>query len=192
MSRVNLLPAEIRRARRDAALVHRIRFVALCAFLLLGGVYAIRTYEIFSLDAQVREVVVEQASVRNELQSLADVAATRDAAVAARSLSRQLLLGEVPWSEQLLRVAASVPPGFSLESLTGQLNPDPGTGIIGSISFQAISRELVPTQTWLVRLAAQEGWANAWLSSAVSDQGPFAVQGSVDLTTGSLSERGRA
>lgn len=192
MSRVNLLPAEIRRARRDAALVHRIRFFALCAILFLGGVYAIRTYEIFSLDAQVRDVVAQQASVEGELQALADVAATRDAAVAARALTRQLLVGEVPWSEQLLRIAASVPPGFTLEALAGQLTPDPGTGIIGSITFQAISRELVPTQTWLVRLAAQEGWANPWISSAVSDQGPFAVQGSVDLTSASLSSRGGA
>lgn len=192
MSRVNLLPVEVRRARRDAALVHRIRFIGICGLLLLGGLYGVRTYEVFSLGAQVEDVRAEQAAVQAEFDSLSDVAAARDAAVAARTLTQQLLSGEISWSQQLLQVAETVPSGFTLSSLAGQAAPDPGTGIVGSITFSATSSQLLVTRSWLVRMAAQEGWANAWVSSVSSDTGPFTVAGSVDLTTASVTDRGGA
>ena len=63
MSRVNLLPPEVRKARRDSDLARRIRFFAICGFLLLGGLYSIRTTELFLVNRDRDAVRDEQVLV---------------------------------------------------------------------------------------------------------------------------------
>lgn len=193
MSRVNLLPPEVRRERRDAALVRQIRFAALCGVLLLGGLYGIRTLQLVFIRGDIDDVRAEQTVVRGSIAELADVAAARDGVARYRTYVAQILAGEVLWSEQLVRVASAVPPGFVLTSLTGQAGPDPGTGIIGSITFSGSSPRLVDARSWLSRIATEEGWANGWLSSLQGGEGTAGLTftGSVDLTVDAISERGR-
>lgn len=192
MSRVNLLPPEVRKARRDAGLARRIRFLGLCALLLLGGVYGIRTVQLFLVNGDLDAVRQEQAAVEAQLSELSDVATKRDAISAGEALTAEVLRGEVAWSDQFIRIARAVPPGVTLTSLGGQVSGDQGVGVIGSISFTAVSQQLIPTETWLVRLEAQEGWANGWVTSAVAVENQnFTIGGSIDLTVDAISARGR-
>lgn len=191
MTTVNLLPPEVRKQRREAALAHRIRFAALCFLLLLGGIYALRTVQVFLIDQDLEELRAAQASVQVRLDQLADVSAQRDAVAAGRSLTATLLSGEVLWSQQLLRVAETVPSGVRFTSFNGQLTEDPTLGIVAVVTFAGASDTFVPTEAWLVRIAAQEGWANGWVSSLTSAEGgSFSVAGSYDLTPAALSARG--
>lgn len=192
MSRVNLLPPEVRKARRDADLSRRIRFVAICGLLLLGGLYAIRTTELFLVNRDLDSVRDGRAAVEAELAELAEVRAQRDAIIAGEVLTAQLLTGEVSWSDQFVRIAGAVPSGVVLTSLDGQVIGDQGVGVIGSVSFSAASQQLIPAEAWLRRLAVEEGWANGWVSSAIlAESETFTVTGSVDLTTDAISSRGR-
>lgn len=191
MTRVNLLPPEVRKERRDAALAHRIRFVALCLVLLLGGTYALRTTQLYLVDRDLRDVQAAQAVAQERLATLADVAAERDAVAAGRTLTATLLRGEVLWSQELLRVSTAIPGGFRLSTYGGQLLAEGAVpGIVGSVTFTATADTLIPTEAWLVRIAAQEAWANGWVNSAVqADGGIFTVNGSYDLTNAALSPR---
>lgn len=192
MSRVNLLPPEVRKARRDADLIRRIRFFALCGVLLLGGLYTIRTVELFLVNRDLDSVREDQALVQVRLAELAEVRTQRDAIIAGEALTAQLLIGEVSWSDQFLRIASAVPPGVVLTTLDGQVAGDQGVGVIGSVSFTAASDQLIPAEAWLRRLAIEEGWANGWVSSAIlAENEIFTVSGSIDLTTDAISARGR-
>lgn len=191
MTTVNLLPPEVRRQRRETALAHRIRFAALCLLLLLGGIYALRSVQVFLIDQDLEEVRAAQATVQIRLDELADVSAQRDAVAAGRSLTVTLLSGEVLWSQQLLRVAETVPSGVRFTSYTGQLAEDTTSVIVAVATFAGTSDTFVPTEAWLIRIAAQEGWANGWVSSFTSAEGgSFSVTGSYDLTRVALSPRG--
>lgn len=190
MSRVNLLPDEVRQQRRNRGRVRQIRFFGICGLLLLGGLYAVRTGQILLLQAQLNDLRDEQAAVQAKVDALAEVRTTRDAVVVGEGLTLQLLSGEVSWSEQLLEIATAVPDGFGLTSLSGQAVADSGTGIVGSVSFTATAPQILPAETWLVRIAAQEGWANGWVSSVIGDAGAFAVNGSFDLTADAITPRG--
>lgn len=191
MSRVNLLPSEYRRQRTNRAIARQIRLFGLCAVLLLGGIYALRVWEVQQLRQDLADIRTEQARVEGEIATYAEVAAQRDGVVYGRQIVGALLAGEVDWSRQMLEVARTIPTGFSLTSLSGQAI-DLGNGLVGNVTFSAESQGFPATESWLLRLAAQEYWANAWVSSASAggEGGALTVSGSVDLTSGSLSERG--
>lgn len=192
MSRVNLLPSEVRRARREAALTHRIRFMGVCAGVLLLGLFGIRSAQLYLLDRDLRQIRAQQGVIEANVASFGDSAAERDAIAAGEALASQLLVGDVAWSQQLLLVARAVPPGVVLSTLSGQITGDQGVGVIGAISFTAVSDQLIPAEVWLLRLEGQEGWANGWVTSAVAAQDDrFTISGSVDLTVDAISPRGR-
>lgn len=191
-NRVNLLPPEVRRARRDAGLVRRIRFVALCLVLLLGGIYGIGVARLLVIRGELEDLRVQQESVRSSITALADVAGARDGVAAYRGYVAQVLAGEILWSDQMLRVAQAVPPGFTLSSLSGVGAPDAGNGIVGSLTFSGSAPRIVDARSWLSRIATTEGWANGWLGSVQGGtDASVTLAGTVDLTTESLSQRGR-
>lgn len=189
MSRVNLLPPEIKKRRANLRLARRIRFFGISAVLLLGGLFGLRTFEVMGLRNDLADVRAEQASVQAQIDGLADVAQAQTSVDSARRLISDLMLGEISWSQQMLHVATTVPAGFRIDSLNGSGTGDPSQTIVGSLSFSAVATGFSSTQAWITRLQSQEGWANGWVSTAdgVPD---MSVSGSVDLTQSSLTPRG--
>lgn len=190
MSRVNLLPPEYLEGRRANAQVRRIRRYAYLGVAILALAYAGRTGQIIYLDREIDAVRAEQATVQEALDALAEVAAARDAGIAAATISRDVLRGEVAWSEQLIAVGRTIPPGMVLTSLTGQITPGDTSGVIGSMTFSARSAQLPATPVLLTRIGAEEGWANGWISSVSGADGGIGVNGSWDLTDAAITEMG--
>ncbi|MFM7719150.1 MAG: PilN domain-containing protein [Actinomycetota bacterium] len=191
MSRVNLLPAEYRRQRANRAAARRIRLFGLYAILLLGGIYGVRVWEVQQLRGDLADVRTQQALVEGQIASFAEVAAQRDSVVVGRQVVASLATGEVEWSRQMVEIARSVPPGFAVTSISAT-SSDLGFGLVGNMTFSATSPGFPATESWLLRLAAEEYWANPWLSSASGDGtgSTLTISGSVDLTASALSERG--
>lgn len=189
MSRVNLLPPEIRKRRSGLRLARRIRFFGICAVLLLGGLYGLRTFQVLSLRQDLSDVQAEQASVTAQIDALAEVAQAQSAVDASRQLISTLMRGEISWSEQLLHVATTVPPEFGLNTLSGSGTGDPSQVLVGSLTFSASSSGFSPAQAWILRLQSQEGWTNGWVGS-VQGLPVTTVGGSVDLTQDALTPRG--
>lgn len=171
-------------------MLRQIRFVGFAALLLLGGFYGIRSAEVYFLKRDLNDLAAQQASAEAERQQLAEVAAARDAVVSGKTLASQLLRGEISWSNQMLRLSEAVPFGFTLSSFSGSASGGDVAGISGTISFAATAKDFIPAEAWLVRIAAQEGWTNGWVSSISAGEGGFAVSGSFDLTPAAISARG--
>lgn len=190
MTRVNLLPAEVRSQRRSLRATGRIRRGSLIALLLLGGLYGIRTFEVLRLKSDLEEVRAEKSAIQAEIDSLADIADAQTAVLSGIELERGLWRGEVSWSDLLLRVSRVVPPTFSLTSLSAQATGLEGS-TIGGVTFAATASNAAEPRLWLQRIAAEEGWANGWLSSVQeSEAGDATVTGSFDLTPASITARG--
>lgn len=190
MTTVNLLPPEFRKQRSSAVLARRIRVISLLGALLIGGLYGVRTLEVVGLNRDLEDVRAEQVAVQAQIDALGDVASARDAVAAADGLVRVAMQGEVSWAEQFLLLAKTIPPGFTLTSLSAQAAPGAGP-IIGTLSFSATSDGFAPTERWLIALAAQPGWANPWIGGVSGDgDEAFTVSGTVDLTTEIFTVRG--
>lgn len=189
MSRVNLLPPEVKKRRANLRLARRIRFFGICAVLLLGGLYGLRTFQVLALRSDLADVQAEQASITAQIDALADVAQAQSAVDSSRQLISSLMRGEISWSEQMLHVATTVPPEFSLNTLSGSLSGDPSQILVGSLTFSASSSGFSPAQAWILRLQSQEGWTNGWVGS-VQGLPVTTVAGSVDLMQQSLTPRG--
>lgn len=189
MTQVNLLPPEVRSERRAATATAGIRRASLIALLLLGGLYGIRSFEVFQLRADLEAIRAEAAATQVRIDALADVASAEQTVRVGADLESALWRGEVSWSELLLRISKAVPPGFTLTSISAQASGVDGP-TIGSVAFSATASSTAQPRLWLERIAAQEGWANAWLGS-VQDSGTGAtVAGSFDLTPASITLRG--
>lgn len=189
MSRVNLLPPEIKKRRANLRLAKRIRFFGLCAVLLLGGLYALRTFEVMGLRSDLADAAAERASVQTQIDGLSEVAQAQASTETARRLILDLMRGEISWSQQMLNLATTVPVGFRIDSVNGSGSGDPTQIIVGSLTFSATADGFTTTQAWIQRMQSQEGWANGWVGSA---QGlpETVVSGSIDLTQSSLTVRG--
>lgn len=189
MSRVNLLPPEFRKRRANLRLTRRIRFAGVCAVLLLGGLYGLRTYNVMELRSELDDIRAEQVSVQSQIDGLADVSQAQAAVEASRQIVADLMRGEIAWSQQLLHLSTAVPNEFVVTGVSGSAVGDPSQMFVGSLTFSASSKGFVPTQSWIQRLQGQDGWANPWVSSA---QGvpETTVSGTVDLTQQALTTRG--
>lgn len=191
MTQVNLLPPEVRAARRSTAVTAGIRRAALIALLLLGGLYGIRTVEVLQLRSDLRDVRDEMVATQAEIDALADVAEAEQAVRAGAALETTLWVGEVSWSELLLRISRTVPPGFTLTSLNAQAAGGGGP-TIGTVTFSARAANSAQPRLWLQRIASEDGWANGWLGSVQEDAatGGATVSGSFDLTPEAITLRG--
>lgn len=190
MTRINLLPPEVRKQRSNARLARSITVFGLAVAALLGGLYLIRTWEIISLNGDLRSLEADRAIVEARFADVEDVAAQQDAVEYGRNVVRALLAGEISWSEQMLKLASTVPGGFRLSSLSGTRSVDPQVPVVGSMAWTASSSGYIPTEGWLGRLATQEGWGNPWLTSVQAEGPELTVNGSVDLTAASVTLRG--
>lgn len=190
MTQVNLLPPEVRTARRAAAANGRIRRASLIGLLLLGGLYGIRSVEVVLLRGELADVRAEAASTQERIDALAEIATAEQVVRAGSALESQLWRGEVSWSTLLLEISEAVPTGFTLTTLNAQAAIADGP-TIGTVAFSAAAGTTAQPRLWLQRIAAQEGWANGWLGSVTEDPaGGATVTGSFDLTPNAVTIRG--
>lgn len=190
MSRINLLPPEVRKERENARLARRIRVGGLALVVLLTGLYGIRTWQVVSLRGELDASRSEAAAVQAQLDNYAEIVTQQQAIESAKGIVASLLAGEISWSEQMLTLASTVPSGFALTSVSGTVAPQATTGIIGSLTWSGTSSGYVPAEAWLTRIDAQEGWANGWAGSVQGGDGAVTTSGSVDLTSGAITPRG--
>jgi Tfp pilus assembly protein PilN len=211
MSRVNLLPPELRELqaiRRRTALV-ALGGVALLA--LLGVFYFIQTGKLSSeqsdLDAARASSAIIQAQI-SELQPYADLQQQLEA---KKQLKDTLFQNEISWSGVLIDVSRVIPDTAYLTSFTATVTAPtgtvigapatpapagsaPSTSLIGSMSFAGVAKQTETISSWLTRLEQVDGWVNPWVNSAQeqsADTGIYIFGGGVDMTTDAATVRGR-
>jgi Tfp pilus assembly protein PilN len=201
VSRVNLLPGELRQRAATRRLTSIVVAAGLGVIALIGLFYFTQTQRL--ADAQDDLAVQEErnAGLRTQIQELQSFADLQAELAAKQDLVAGLFVNEVSWSSALLDVSRVIPDASFLTNLAGQVQSaaaetDPTAPVvgelIGTITFQGVARETETIATWLVRLEQVEGWVNAWVTNA-QESAPFSriytFSSGLDLTIEAATER---
>ncbi len=205
MSKVNLLPPELRQRqveRRTTTLVAAIGAAVLTLILVF---YFFQTMQLSSAQdelAEQRQANADLSAQIAELQPYADLQADL---AAKQQLVDSLYLNEVSWAGVLLDVSRVIPDESYLTNLTGQITAPTGTqvgtpveggttSLIGSVTFSGVARETRTIASWLTRLEQIRGWDNPWVNNAQENAAfsrIYTFDGGLDLTVDAATERGR-
>jgi Tfp pilus assembly protein PilN len=201
MSRVNLLPSEIKKGqatRRRAGLI----IVAGLAALALVIVFWV--YQGMRLNSVQQDIASQQqtnASLQQQVSDLQKFEDLRTEAQQQQDLLNVAFANEVSFSGLLVDVSKVIPSDTYLTDLTVTVDPAavPAAGsdttFVGTLTFSGETLHFDSLSTWLTRLETVEGWANPWSSAVAADpavSGAFTFDTSVDLTQDALTERGKA
>jgi Tfp pilus assembly protein PilN len=212
MTKINLLPPEIRERQRARRQTVAVAAAGLLVIVLLAGFYVLQQISLTGvqsdLDAQRARSRDLQAQV-NELGQIDEIIAEIED---REELLVSLLQNEVHWSGVLRDLSLIIPstswltamsatiqetvalgPGAQVPSTTG------GEGIIGSISFEGKADRHPTVAEWLTALEKIRGFVNPWVSestTATINQGTVEIPvveftSTVDLTA-ELTVEGRS
>jgi Tfp pilus assembly protein PilN len=203
MSRVNLLPSEIKRTqqvRRRTLLVAIIGAAVIGLIVLLWVIQGMRLSQVNSdIEAQTQTNQSLQAEISG-LQKYADIQAE---AQQQQQLLDAAYADEIAYSGVLVDVSKVIPSDSYLSSFSSAVNttaaPAPTstseTTFVGTMAFSGSTLHFESLSTWLTRLEEVQGWANPWMSNISQDgsvPGAYTFDTSVDLTQDALTQRGLA
>jgi Tfp pilus assembly protein PilN len=201
MSRVNLLPQEIKRGQ---ATRRRVGLIIALGVLALGLVVVFWVFQGMRLSG-VQDDIADQertnASLQQQVNDLQKFEELRVEAQQQQELRNIAYANEVSFSGLLVDVSKVIPSDTYLTDLTATIDPTAvpeagsDTTFVGTISFSGETLHFDSLSTWLTRLESVEGWANPWSSSITADTavaGAFTFDTSVDVTQDALTERGQA
>lgn len=206
MSRVNLLPPELRQkqaVRRTTGLVALVSAAVLAAILVF---YFLQTVRLSSAEDELAAQQQTNAALTAQIAELQPYADLQAQLAAKQDLVDSLYLNEVSWSSVLLDVSRVIPDASYLTNLTGQITAPTGTQVgeapaegvatelIGNVSFSGVALETETIASWLTRLEEVQGWVNPWVNNA-QESGQltriYSFEGGLDLTVDATTERGR-
>ena len=201
MSRVNLLPGEIKKTqqvRRRTVLVAMIGGAVIGVIILLWLFQGVRLSQVNDeIDAQNRTNQSLQQEI-NDLQRYADLQAE---AQQQETLLSAAYANEVAYSGVLVDISKVIPSDSYLTSYSSAVDTtaapttDSTTTFVGTMTFSGASLHFESLSLWLTRLEEVEGWANPWMSNISQEPdtpGAYTFDTSVDLTQDAVTQRGQA
>jgi Tfp pilus assembly protein PilN len=201
MSRVNLLPTEIKKGqqvRRRTLLIAVIGGAVIGVIIVLWLLQSMRLGQVNDdIEAQNQTNQSLQTQI-NDLQKYADL---QSEAQQEQTLLDAAYTNEVAYSGVLVDVSKVIPSDTYLTSFSSTIDtaaapsPDSTTTFVGTMTFAGSSLKFESLSIWLTRLEQVQGWANPWMSniSAAPDTpGAYTFDTSVDLTQDALTQRGKA
>jgi Tfp pilus assembly protein PilN len=200
MTRVNLLPPELRAREATRRLTSVVVIVGVIVLGLVGLFYF---FQVMNL-SRAEDDLAAQEGVNQQLQAQVDdlqrFQELQNQLQAKQVLVNSVFVGEVSWSTVLVDISHVIPSEAYLTSLTGSIATEaaaPATGgapLIGNISFAGVVRETDPLASWLTRLEQVDGWENAWMTSA-TENAPFSrvytFNSGIDLSLDAATRRGK-
>ena len=141
--RVNLMPdivaAEARTHRAKLVLVG----AATASILVVGGLYLMAAGTVSAAQDQLDQAQARSASLATEAAKYADVPAVQAQVQNAQAQTYQAMGGEVRWSFLLNNLALTIPPGTTLNTFTGTVNPNPPTTSTAALPASVASSPFV-------------------------------------------------
>jgi Tfp pilus assembly protein PilN len=201
MSRVNLLPSEIKKSqqvRRRTALVAIIGGAVVGLIIVLWLIQGVRLGQVNDdIEAQTQTNNSLEAEI-NDLQRYSDL---QTEAQQQQTLLNAAYANEVAYSGVLVDISKVIPNDSYLASYNSSIDTtavpsaDSTTTFVGTMTFTGSSLHFESLSTWLTRLEEVQGWANPWMSNISADPntpGAYTFDTSVDLTQDALTQRGLA
>ena len=203
MSRVNLLPPEIKKGRQNR---RRTALVIVGGLVVLGVIilfWLAQGVRLSGVNDDIKAQETTNAELQQQINALQQYSDLQTEAQQQEQLLASAYAGEVAYSGVLVDVSKAIPSDMYLQTFSSSLNttaPVPGaetttTSFVGTMAFTGATLHFDSLSTWLMRLEEVQGWANPWTSNVTSDPstpGSFSYDTSVDLTQDALTERGLA
>lgn len=191
MSRVNLLPPEIRERARIRRRTIAVGAVGAIVLGLLVVFYLLQVMRLSDVEQDLAAQQRENADLEAQIAELREFEELQQQLAGQRDLVQAAVAGEVSWSGILRDLSLIIPTQMWLSDLSGQValptEAAPAVGpIVGSIQFTGFAFDTPTIALWLTQLEMPTGWVNAWLSSAqdTTFEGTPVIQfsSSVDLS----------
>jgi Tfp pilus assembly protein PilN len=201
MSRVNLLPGEIKKSqqvRRRTVMVAAIGGAVVGVIILLWLIQGVRLSQVNDDIAAQNQTNQSLQQEINDLQKYADIQAQ---AQQQESLLASAYANEVAYSGVLVDISKVIPNDTYLSSFSSAIDTAAAqtstseTTFVGTMTFAGSSLHFESLSTWLTRLEEVQGWANPWMSNISQEAdtpGAYSFDTSVDLTQDALTQRGQA
>ncbi len=205
MSRVNLLPHEIKKgqqARRRTLLVLLGGLVLVVLVLLL---WVVQGFRLAGVHDDIEAQNATNASLQRVIEDLQQYEDLQNRAQQQEALLSSAYANEISYSGALADVSRVIPAdtyltsftassgiGGSGEGATGETTTT--TTGVGTLAFTGSTLHFNSLSTWLTRLEEVDGWTNPWTSNINEDTstpGAFTFDTSVDLSSDALTARGR-
>jgi Tfp pilus assembly protein PilN len=209
VSRVNLLPPEIRERHKVRQRTILAGIIGAAVLLLILAFYFLQTFTLArvndDLEAQEQRNGQLQAQI-GQLQQFGDL---QQELKEKKELEAAVFRNEVAWSGVLMDVSRVIPSEMVLDSLTSQLSvgqegdeavaapttpeASPPGDLVGQLSFGGQAVGIDTVTGWLSRLGQVQGWANPY-TTGITQTGPrtrrYTFTTTVDLTKDIFTERG--
>lgn len=200
MTRVNLLPPEVKSRRRSRRLTRLVAVVAAVVVLLVIGLYFVEMGRLSTARSNLQAQQATNRGLQTQVNGLQRYAQLASELTARQSMIQGLTTNQVLWSGALRNLSMVIPSDVYLTSVSGSLQAVPtstgatgGNGLIGSIQFQGVATNYPAVALWLNRVQEVTGWTNAWVSSVTksTSTGTVTFSGSIDLTPKSAVNDGK-
>jgi len=206
MSRVNLLPPELRQLQAIRQRTVLIGMGGVAALALLGLFYFFQSSQLSGAQSDLDQARASNAITQQQISDLQPYADLQQQLQAKKQLKDTLFQNEISWSGVLLDVSRVIPDPSYLTTLTGAITaptgtvigssgtPSTSTALIGTMTFAGVSDQTETIASWLTRLEDVKGWVNPWVNSAQeqgADSGIYAFDSGIDLTVDAATVRGR-
>jgi Tfp pilus assembly protein PilN len=201
MSRVNLLPSEIKKGQ---ATRRRVGLIILAGIAALGLVLVFWIFQGIRLNDVQQDIKAQEqtnASLQQQVNDLQKFEQLRIEAQQQQDLLNVAYANEVSYSGLLVDVSKVIPSDTYLTDMSATIDPaavpeaGSDTTFVGSLTFSGETLHFDSLSTWLTRLETVDGWVNPWSSSIGADSavaGAYTFDTSVDLTQDALTQRGEA
>jgi Tfp pilus assembly protein PilN len=201
MSRVNLLPSDIKKGQE---LRRRTALVAIGGAAIIGLILLLWVYQGMRLGSVNDEIDAQErtnATLQQEIDGLQKYEDLQVQAQQQEELLATAYANEVAYSGVLVDVSKVIPPDMYLTSYssvvdtTAVASTDSTTTFVGTMAFSGSTLHFDSLSTWLNQLEGVEGWENPWTSNISQDSevaGAYTFDTTVDMTQDALTQRGQA
>ena len=201
MSRVNLLPSEIKKGQENRRRFMLFLLAGIAIVLLVFAFWFIQSMRLSDVQDQVQTQNQVNAGIQQNIASLQQYEQLQTDAQQQEQLLAAAYAGEVSYSQMLLDVSKVIPSDTYLTTFASTLQAPTAststttTTFVGNMTFSGETLHFDSLSTWLNRLESVQGWANPWTSNVSADAsvaGAYQFDTTVDLTQDALTERGAA
>ncbi len=201
MSRVNLLPREIKKGQQTRKRTVLIAIIGGAVVGVIIVLWLLQGMRLSQVNDDIQSQEATNASLQQEIDDLQQYQDLQAQAQQQEELLAAAYSDEVAYSGVLVDVSKVIPSDMYLASFSSTVDTaaapatDGTTTFVGTMTFSGASLHFESLSVWLTRLEEVEGWANPWMSNISQDgetPGAFTFDTSVDLTQDALTPRGQA
>jgi Tfp pilus assembly protein PilN len=183
--RVDLLPPEVRLARRGAATRRMLLLLLVVCVVLVAGGYFFGTAQVSAANARLEAQQAATTSLLAQQQKYIQVRQVGNSISSAEAASRVGMSTEVDWATFLTSLSNTLPAGSSVNGVTldsatptkafGQATTPLAVARIASVQLIVSVPDLNSAQSWIAGLSGIPGVADVGVSSVQSGEHGYDV-----------------